>query len=53
MCELFIVGDQVSNVDVAVVLFDKDVFSKLISVRTISQSSSDLLYPVPVDKGII
>ena len=32
MRELFIVGDQVSNVDVAVVLFDKDIFSKLIPV---------------------
>ena len=43
MRELFIVGDQVSNVDVAVVLFDKDVFSKLVSVRAISQSSCNLL----------
>ena len=43
MRELFIVGDQVSNVDVAVVLFDKDVLSKLISVRTISKSSCNLL----------
>ena len=33
MRELFIVGNQVSNVHVAVVLFDKDVFTKLISVK--------------------
>ncbi len=43
MRELFIVGDQVSDVDVAVILFDKDVFSKLISVRNISKSSCKLL----------
>lgn len=53
MRELFVVGDQVSNVDVAVVLFDKDVFSKLISARTISKSSYKLPPSIPVDKGII
>ena len=43
MRQLFIVGDQVSNVDVAVVLFYKDVFSKLISVRKINKSSCNVL----------
>ena len=53
MRELFIVGDQVSNVDVAVVLFDKDIFSKLISVTAISKSFCILLQLIPVDEGII
>ena len=32
MCQFFVVGYQVGNVNVAVVLFDEDIFSNLISI---------------------
>ena len=31
MCQLFVVGDEVGYIDVAVVLFDKHILSDLVS----------------------
>jgi hypothetical protein len=35
MCEFFVERDEMPNIDVAVVLFEKDIFSDLISTRAI------------------
>ena len=38
MRELFIIGDQMSNIDVAVVLFYEDILSKLVSVSRLTRA---------------
>ena len=36
MCKLLIEGDEVSNIDVAVVLFEKNIFADLVSAKDVN-----------------
>lgn len=54
MCQLLIVGYQVRNVDIAVVLLDKDIFPYLVSTTSrIRKITSEKCICVPVYKGIV
>ena len=54
MRKLFIVRDQVGNVDVTIVLFDQYILADLVSVAAIrSMAHRNAMYRLPVDKDVV
>lgn len=54
MRKLFIVRNQVGNVDVTIILFDQYILADLVSVAIVrSRRYKDAKYGIPVDKHIV
>ena len=53
MRQLFVVGDEMRNVNIAIVLLYKNIFSYLISVRTSVNLIEGVGSGIPVDKNIV
>jgi hypothetical protein len=53
MRQLFVVGDEMRNVNIAVVLLYKNIFSYLISVRRSVNLIEGVGGGIPVDKNVV
>ena len=53
MRQLFVVGDEMRNVNIAVVLLYKNIFSYLISARRSVNLIEGVKSGIPVDKNVV
>jgi hypothetical protein len=53
MRQLFVVGDKMRNVNIAVVLFNKNIFSYLISAGRSVNLIEGVGSGIPVDKNVV